>query len=335
MSKTKSDYSNLASKINTLYAKDLLKVEAALKTDISSDVSKVPEISEYLIDSGGKRLRPLLLIVASKLAGYEGGDDHISLGVVVEYIHAASLLHDDVVDGADTRRQIESTNRKFGNEASVLVGDYLFARAFELMIKLDDLSIAKALSTATKVLTEGELLQLSNIHNLATSEDQIIETIYRKTGALMEAAVEVGYRLGDNIDPDGIVNLRTYAKNIGIAFQLIDDTLDFTATTKKWGKPIGADLIEGKITIPILKGYVAASTQDKKFLHDAINSTVVNEETILQVKEILEKYGAFESTIALAKDYVREAKMALELFGDSIHKENLKMIGDYLVHRAI
>lgn len=316
------------------YRPELLRVEEELAAHFRSDVAMIPAVSGYLIAGGGKRVRPLLTIVSSRLAGYGGGGREIVMSVVAEYIHAATLLHDDVVDDADLRRGAASANIAYGNQASVLVGDFLFAKSFELMSDDGDIRIIQAMARATKNLAEGEVLQLYNTCNLETSEASYLDTIYRKTGALMEACCRVGALLG-GADETGQAALGAYGEKIGIAFQLVDDVLDFTADQAVWGKPVGADLAEGKVTLPLIRALAAGSEAEREAVSSAIDADKATPEQIGAVVTILDKYETLGQTMALARHYVAEAKEALAPFPPSPYLDTLAGIADYIVDRNI
>ncbi len=316
------------------YRPDLDRVETAIAERFYSDVALIPKVSGYLIGGGGKRIRPLLTIVSSRLCGYEGGGREVTLSVVAEYIHAATLLHDDVVDEADLRRGAASANVAFGNQASVLVGDFLFAKSFEMMSDDGDIRIIKAMARATKNLAEGEVLQLVNTCNLDTTESEYLDTIYRKTGALMEACCRVGALMGE-ADEATQEALGKYGASIGIAFQLVDDVLDWLGDQQTWGKPIGADLAEGKLTLPLIRGLATGNAEEKANIASAIKADEVTPETVSEITNTLQKYDTLGETMSLAREYVERAKKALGEFEPSHHLETLFGIADYIVQRDV
>ena len=295
----------------------------------------IPAISSYLIGGGGKRIRPLLVTATSRLCGYSGSTRHITLSVVAEYIHAATLLHDDVVDAADLRRGAASANIKFGNQASVLVGDFLFATSFKLMSEDSDTRIIDAMSSATRHLAEGEILQLVNTCNLENTEKAYMDTIFRKTGALMEACCRVGAILGGaNRETEEAV--ARYGKNIGIAFQLVDDALDFTGDESLWGKPLGADLAEGKVTLPLIKALASANQSEKETIRYVIESdNALEGDDVASVIAILSKYDSLDQTISIALAHIEDAKSSLARFEQSKHTEALCQIADYIAYRKV
>lgn len=321
--------------VTVRYAEDMARVEKDIQRHFSSDVALIPAVSGYLIGGGGKRIRPLLLIVSSRLCGYTGSTRQITNSVVAEYIHAATLLHDDVVDEADTRRGSASANAKFGNEASVLVGDFLFAKSFDLMSADGDIRVIRAMSTATKCLAEGEVLQLVNTCNLEVSNEAYMDTIYRKTGALIEACCRVGAMLG-GAQEERENALARYGKNIGVAFQLVDDALDYVGEAKSWGKPLGADLVDGKVTMPLIHALAAANERENTIIAEAIEQEGSASDKLGAVMPILEKRGSIIHTMDMARDYAEEAKSAIaSLFPPSDHLEALHYIAEYIVSRNV
>jgi len=316
------------------YAADLARVEEAIRTNFRSSVALIPDISAYLMGSGGKRIRPLLLIASSRLCGYSRGDLHIDMSVVVEYVHAATLLHDDVVDGSNLRRGAESANARFGNQASVLVGDFLFARSLELLAQSGDMKLVAAVARATKNLAEGEVLQLVNTANARTTKEIYLDTVYRKTGALIQACLEIGAILG-GAEPEPAKALGGYGRNVGIAFQLMDDALDYTATSEKWGKPVGGDFHEGKVTMPLIWAFANASEKERAFIAACMESGETGPAELAEAIFIMEKYGGIERTAETAREYVETAKRNLAGFTPSPHLDTLISLADYVVERRV
>lgn len=276
---------------------------------LDSDVGMIPAIGHYIVKSGGKRMRPLLCMLTSRLFGHQG-DKQIMLAMVIEFIHTASLLHDDVVDASDQRRGTPSVNHVWGNQASVLVGDFLFSRAFELSVESQDVAILALLARVTNLLAEGEVLQLSRSFHLEMTEAQCLEVIERKTAVLFSAATEIGARISNQSD-DVVQSLHEYGMCLGVAFQLIDDALDYSASSEAIGKPVGHDLEEGKITFPLiyamkhhapLQQLVASITEHGSYQGD--------ERT--QVRQMVEANGGVDHCVAEAKIYAKRAKDALE-----------------------
>ena len=316
------------------YKSDLDRVEKAIRENFQSDVAMIPAISGYLIGGGGKRIRPLLVIASSRLCGYTGATRHINMSVVVEYVHAATLLHDDVVDEADVRRGAASANVEFGNQASVLVGDFLFAKSFQLMSEDSDIRIIRAVSRATRNLAEGEVLQLVNTCNLETTEEAYLDTIYRKTGALMEACMNIGAILG-GVTKEKEDALASYGQDIGVAFQMVDDVLDYVGDAKAWGKPLGADLADGKVTLPLIRALGLADESEKKTIRKALEADDLPQEDLEATLGVLKKYDTLRYTMDLARKRVERAKLRLSIFEPSSHLSALCSIADYIVDREV
>ncbi|MED5578636.1 MAG: polyprenyl synthetase family protein [Nitrospinota bacterium] len=317
--------------INSLSA-DLEEVEKEIKKNFHSDVVLIPDVSEYLSSSGGKRIRPLLLLLSSRACGYKG-EKTIKHCCVVEFIHTATLLHDDVVDDADVRRGNPSANSKWGNEASVLVGDFLFAKSFELMSSEEDLRIMKTMSEACTLLSEGEVLQLINLYNVDVTEEEYLKVVYRKTAALIAASCKLGAILSGS--PDHIIEaLNTYGMNIGYSFQLIDDALDYMGDENKTGKKIGSDLLDGNITLPLLHLLLRVDGIRKERLKKIIlESDELHEENLNFILELMEECGSVSYTRNLARHYAEEAKSSLSVIERSEHLDSLKYMADFIVDR--
>lgn len=313
------------------YSEDMARVEKAMTNYFKSDVVLIPSVSSYLIGGGGKRIRPLLVIASSKMCGYAEGPSVIDYSVVVEYIHAATLLHDDVVDEADLRRGSLSANIKYGNQASVLVGDFLFAKSFQIMSDSNDMRVVESVSRATKCLAEGEVMQLVNTCNIETTEEMYMDTIFRKTGALIMSCCEIGAILG-GVSEEKADALKEYGKNIGIAFQLMDDVLDYTAKADKWGKPLGADLAEGKPTLPLIRAYGMADKAERALIGKALEGDN-SENFFKKVLAIINRYDALSYTIDQARSHAEEARLKLSVFEPSPHLNALADISNYIVDR--
>ncbi|GMT42006.1 MAG: octaprenyl diphosphate synthase [bacterium] len=321
--------------IASLLEGDLRAVETSIMKNFRSDVAMIPVISGYLTNGGGKRIRPMLVLLTSNLCGYGGGDAGITHSTVVEYIHAATLLHDDVVDSADERRGIPSANAKWGNGYAVLVGDFLFAKSFSLMADASQPEIIRAISAATRYLAEGEILQLIHNGDLELTEQKYFEIIFRKTGALITACCQIGAYLG-GVNDEKRRALERFGKNIGMAFQLTDDMLDFTSDRKTLGKPAGQDLVEGHITLPFIHAYKNASPHEREFFKETLKD---DESTLRRIDDItgfVEKNGGVEYARRLALRYVEEAKSELEEhFSPGIHLDALKGLAEYVINRAM
>jgi len=316
------------------YKDDLQRVEKGIADNFQTDVTIIPKVSSYLTAGGGKRIRPLLLIASAKLCGYTGASRYIKHSVVVEYIHTATLLHDDVVDEADMRRGGASANIKFGNQASVLVGDFLFAKSFQIMSEDNDIRVIQAVSRATRLLAEGEVLQLVNTMNTDITEKEYLETIYRKTGALIETCLIVGAILG-GAPKESELALAEYGRNIGLAFQLVDDALDYAGQAQTWGKPLGADISEGKITMPLIHALKLADKKEKEVIHKALETDKISKLHLEEVIEIMNRHKTLAYTMNQAREYVNMAKKLISGFPPSAGLTSLCAIADYIVDRDI
>jgi octaprenyl-diphosphate synthase len=314
---------------------DLNRVEEYIKKNYQSDVTLIPTISSYLSNGGGKRLRPILVLTTSKLCGYNGGDRHIRYSCVVEFIHAATLLHDDVVDGSDKRRGNPSVNVKWGNNASVLVGDYLFSESLYLMSEEGDVRIINLISDATKKLAEGEVKQLVNKYDLTITEEEYLDVVHRKTAALISACCGIGSILG-GVNSDKEKALISFGKNIGIAFQLIDDMLDYISSEVVIGKPVGKDLIEGKVTLPLIYLYREADEYERNELKEIISSNKITKKQLDRVISLMKSYGSMNYTINKAKIFIENAKNDIAHLRSTSPKQyfdTLMLLADYIVER--
>jgi octaprenyl-diphosphate synthase len=315
-----------------LIGEDLKNVERQFKKDLQSDVPLIRKVGEYVLSSGGKRIRPALLLLAANLCGYQG-DRHVPLASVIEFIHTATLLHDDVVDNANLRRGIASANTLWGNEASVLVGDFLFSKSFSLMVADGDLKILKVLSGATTIIAEGEVLQLVCTSDLDITVDRYIEVVKCKTAILLSAACQAGAILG-NSTSEREKALQDFGMDLGIAFQLMDDTLDYTASESQFGKSIGHDLEEGKITLPLIHTLEHCSSEERDLIAEVVDKDVLDDDDFTVVLELVERYGGIGHTIKEAQKYVANCKAHLDIFADSPAKSALVELADYVVTRV-
>ncbi len=317
--------------IQRLVKEDLERVETQFKKNLDSDVGLISKIGAHLLDSGGKRFRPMILILSTKLCGYEG-ERHIPLASVIEFIHTASLLHDDVVDDAELRRGNTSANALWGSEASVLVGDFLFSKSFSLMVRDGDLRILQVISDAATQLAEGEIQELINTSDLSLAEDRYIWIITRKTAALISAACQIGAILG-GVDREKEASLGDFGLNLGIAFQLVDDTLDYVSDEKEFGKTIGIDLRDGKMTLPLIHTLQKCTREEKSKLEDVLFSDPITHRDFLRVTEIIDRYGGTDYAIERAKSYVERAKNYLMGFDPSDAKSAILALADYVIDR--
>lgn len=315
-----------------LVADDMKRVNTLILSKTGSEVEMIPEVAKHLIDSGGKRLRPMITLAAAQMCGYEG-EGHITLASSVEFMHTATLLHDDVVDESDMRRGKLAARMLWGNEASVLVGDFLLGQAFRMMVEVGSLQALDILSHAATVIAEGEVLQLQTAKNLETTEDEYLEVIRSKTAALFAAAAEVGPIIAGK-DPAHINALRSYGNNLGLAFQLIDDALDYGGNAGDLGKNTGDDFREGKVTLPVLLAFRRGSDEERKFWHEAVVEGKTDEARLEQALEILVRHDAISDTVVRARHYAEMAKDALGTMPDSKHKDALIEVLEFCVSRA-
>ena len=315
-----------------LVAADMERVNQTILSRAASDVSMIPEVANHLISSGGKRLRPMLTLATAGLCGY-GGAGHIKLAASVEFMHTATLLHDDVVDESDMRRGKLAARMLWGNEASVLVGDFLLGQAFKMMVEVGSLACLDVLSTAAAVIAEGEVMQLSAAKDTETSEDDYLAVIRAKTAALFGAASEVGALLGQRPKPE-VAACRGYGLNLGIAFQLIDDALDYGGTSAKLGKNVGDDFREGKITLPIVLSFRRGTQKQREFWRRTLENGEIAEGDLETAIAMMHKHRALEDTIERARHYGAMARDALELFPPSPWKFALSDVVDFCVNRA-
>ena len=317
-----------------LVKKDLEAVEAALRENFKSDVVMIPKISRYLSEGGGKRIRPLLLLISSKLCGYNGGNRHINICCVVEFIHSATLLHDDVVDEANTRRGKPSANIKWGNEVSVLVGDYLFSKSFQLVAQDSDFKILATISEASRRLIEGEVLQLTHRKSIATTEENYYDMVRRKTAALMASCCQAGAILGKV--PEETENaLYRFGEDIGTAFQLIDDVLDYVSDNEKLGKPAHNDLREGHVTLPLIRLYSCANDEEKAFIEGVVIADDLVPEDAARILDLMEKYNAVEYAVEKAREFILRGKKAIADMPPSEYLDSLNAIADYIVESRV
>jgi len=310
---------------------DLEKVDEEFRKNLRSSVPIISAIGEHLLRSGGKRFRAKLLLLSAKLCGYSG-ESHVSMAGLIEFIHTATLLHDDVVDKAKLRRGMESANSKWGNEACVLVGDFLFTKCFTRMVESGNWKILHTISRATTIMAEGELEELIRTNDLSLDEETYLSIIARKTAYLISAATQIGAVLG-NASEEKENALAQFGMNVGIAFQLIDDNLDYTSNNS--GKKIGIDLQEGKITLPLIFTLRNSDEAERTFIRETVNSLSITEEAFSRVCEIIHRRRGVDYTLEKAREHVERAKAHLHLFPDSKEKEALTTLADYVVERRL
>ncbi len=323
------DPATLLAAIRAPVREDLAAVDHAIRTELASDVVLVNSIAEYIIGAGGKRLRPLLVVLAARAAGYTG-QHHASAAALVEFIHTATLLHDDVVDESSQRRGRDTANEVFGSTASVLVGDFLYSRAFQMMVKLDRMAIMAILADATNTIAAGEVLQLMNLRDPDTTEERYFEVIYRKTARLFEAGGEVAGVLA-GASPAVCSALATYGKHLGNAFQLVDDALDYRSDVGERGKNLGDDLAEGKPTLPLIHALRHATPVQQALIRQAIEFGGL--EYLDEITAMIESTGGLTYTARLAEDEALRASAALEGLPGSPYKEALLALARFAVIR--
>ena len=323
------DPATLLAAIRAPVREDLAAVDHAIRTELASDVVLVNSIAEYIIGAGGKRLRPLLVVLAARAAGYTG-QHHASAAALVEFIHTATLLHDDVVDESSQRRGRDTANEVFGSTASVLVGDFLYSRAFQMMVKLDRMAIMAILADATNTIAAGEVLQLMNLRDPDTTEERYFEVIYRKTARLFEAGGEVAGVLA-GASPAVCSALATYGKHLGNAFQLVDDALDYRSDVGERGKNLGDDLAEGKPTLPLIHALRHATPVQQALIRQAIEFGGL--EYLDEITAMIESTGGLTYTARLAEDEALRASAALEGLPGSPYKEALLSLARFAVIR--
>jgi octaprenyl-diphosphate synthase len=311
---------------------DLRIVNELIIKHMHSPVPLIPQLAGHLVAAGGKRLRPMLTLAAARMCGYRGGR-HQALAACVEFIHTATLLHDDVVDESDLRRGLATANAVWGNKASVLVGDFLFSRAFQLMVADGSLRVLEILSGASAVIAEGEVLQLVTSNDTDTSEQAYLEVIRCKTAALFAAACRIGAVVADRprVEEEA---LDSYGLNLGIAFQLIDDMLDYSAKQAELGKTVGDDFREGKVTLPVVLAFRRGDEGERRFWRRCIEQVEQSEEDLSHAIALLERHGALRDTVARARHYGAIARDAMGIFPDGPEKRGLLDVVDFCIERA-
>ena len=333
ISDTKSKAIDIQSVIS-LVSDDMTLVNKTIASNLDSDVALINQLGAYIVQAGGKRLRPVALLLAAKACNPEQPEttsDQTLLAAIVEFIHTATLLHDDVVDESEMRRGRETANEVFGNAASVLVGDYLYSRAFQMMVEVGSMRVMEILSRTTNQIAEGEVMQLINCGSAETTEAQYMETIQSKTAILFEAATQLGAVITKQASPVEDA-MAAYGLHLGTAFQLVDDILDYTADAEAMGKNVGDDLAEGKPTLPLINAIDRSEGDDKQLLENAI--TNASRENLDAVLAIIEKTGSLAYTARAAREQAKLAQAALEALPDSNYKVALSQLAEFSVERA-
>ncbi|MEJ1995216.1 MAG: polyprenyl synthetase family protein [Limibacillus sp.] len=318
--------------LRALVEDDLKRVNSTIVERMQSPVALIPQLAGHIVAAGGKRLRPVLTLASARLCGYEG-ERHVALAACVEFIHTATLLHDDVVDESDLRRGLKTANAVWGNKASVLVGDFLFSRAFQLMVADGSLKVLKILSDASADIAEGEVGQLMTANNTATGEKEYMDVICAKTAVLFAAAAEVGAVVAERPEAEEAA-LREYGMSLGIAFQLVDDVLDYSAEQAALGKSVGDDFREGKVTLPVVLAFQRGDEEEKAFWRRCIEEVEQEDADLAKAQALMKKHGTLEETMARAQEHAAAARRALSIFPDRPEKEALDLLAEFAVSRA-
>ncbi|MCR4269271.1 polyprenyl synthetase family protein [Nitratireductor sp. ZSWI3] len=315
-----------------LTAAEMARVNELILSKAGSDVDLIPELAKHLIDSGGKRLRPMVTLAAAQMFGYSG-EGHVKLATSVEFMHTATLLHDDVVDESDLRRGRKTARMIWGNQASVLVGDFLLGQAFRMMVDVGSLEALDILSGAACVIAEGEVMQLGVAKNLETTEDDYLAVIKAKTAALFSAAAEVGPVIAEASRNDRAA-LRSYGTNLGLAFQLVDDALDYGGKSSDLGKNVGDDFREGKVTLPVILAYRRGSAEERAFWTSAIEDAQCDDAALERAIGLMNKHGAIGDTIGRARHFGEIARDALAPLRQTPQKDALLDVIDFCISRV-
>lgn len=315
------------------YSDEMRQIEVHLDRYITSDVKLIPEVAHHLIDSGGKRFRPLLQLISSRLCGYSG-EHRFPLAASIEFIHTASLLHDDVIDEAVIRRGKTSANNVWGNAASVLVGDFLYSKAFKLLSEIGDIKIVQLMSKMTNIMSEGEVFQLMKCGDTSLTEAEYLSIVEKKTAVLISAACESGAVLG-GASPTRIEALEQYGYKIGMAFQITDDTLDYMAKEEDFGKSIGKDLEEGKMTLPLIYTLAKCTEAERDKTRTIIEKKDFSPDTIRDIFTLIQKTGGIDYSLNRAQQFIGEAKGGLKVFADNPGKDHLLAVAEYILSRKI
>lgn len=319
--------------LTDLVADDMKRVNETIIQRMHSPVALIPQLAGHLVAAGGKRLRPMLTLASARLCGYEQGENHIRLATCVEFIHTATLLHDDVVDESILRRGQASANALFGNKPSVLVGDFLFSRAFELMVEVGNLPVLGILSRASAIIAEGEVQQLITANDISTTEDAYREVISGKTAELFAAACKVGAEVANRPEAEAKA-LYDYGMALGLAFQIVDDCLDYSASQERLGKTVGDDFREGKITLPVILAIQKANSEERAFWTRTLEDLKQGDGDLKRAMDLMTRHGALAATAERAREYGTRAKAALEIFPHTPIRRALREIVDFCISRA-
>ena len=329
----KKEINNSYLGLKNLVGNKLDEVTQQIKYKLASEINLIHKMTDYHVKSGGKRIRPLLTLASAKLCGYKNGKRDVNLAACIELIHNATLLHDDVIDNSDLRRGIKTTNSIWGNQSSVLVGDYLFSRCFEMMVEDGSQEILKLLSSTSSRIAQGEVLQLEHKGEVDILEETYLNIINMKTATLFAAATKVGACLGDRSKKEKDA-LDSYGKNLGLAFQIADDTLDYFSTKKIFGKEIGKDFYEGKITLPLIIIFQRANSEERDFLKEIFKKKKRNEDDFSETLAIINKYKAIETSFKRAEHFVNVSYDSLGVFQNCEEKKILQNLTDFSLNRS-
>ncbi|MBF0158688.1 MAG: polyprenyl synthetase family protein [Magnetococcales bacterium] len=327
-----SSSSSVLERLHALIAPDLELTNSLIKQHLNAEVELIPTLGTHLINSGGKRLRPILLLVAAKMCGYQGQQQAL-LAAVIEFIHTATLLHDDVIDRSTTRRGQATANALWGDKAPILVGDFLFSRAFQLLVGHGDLHVLQIVADTCATISEGEVLQLVVSANLDTTEQQYMQVVASKTASLFSAAAQLGAVLSQRSAAEQ-QQLARYGLLLGTAYQVVDDALDYSTTRETLGKTIGDDFQEGKITLPLIHAYSQGSEQERTFWRQSIEQNQKTADSLARAIELIRSRGSLHYAMERAKQLTQQAQQALAIFPDSPEKEALWLLAGFAVDRS-
>ena len=314
-----------------LIGEDLRKVEKALEQQSVSSVEPINKIGNYLRQGGGKRVRPALVLLAGRFCGYQGHSAY-QLGAVVELIHSATLVHDDIVDNADTRRGRSSTNARWGNSMSVLAGDWLYMQAFRVALAERNLEILDRLIDLTQAMVEGEMIQLTLLADMGITEEQHLDLIYRKTALLFSTSMRLGAMVAGS-DESTEEQLEQYGRNLGMAFQLVDDLLDYSASAEQLGKPVGKDILEGKVTLPLILLLQRCRAEEAERISRVLQEKSYEALPWVELRNLMAEHGTMDDARSKARAYAEQAKACLDSFPDSIYKQALLSLPDFVLER--
>jgi len=315
------------------YKDDLQQVEKCINDNIISEIKLIPELAHHLIDSGGKRLRPLLLLICVRLCGYRA-ESRFPMATIMEFIHTATLLHDDVIDQASIRRGKTSANQIYGNAISILVGDFLSFKSFMLLTEIGNIDILKLISQMGNIMSEGEVFQLIKRGDINLTEEEYLTIIEKKTAILISAACATGAMMG-SASQEKIDALSQFGKNAGMAFQITDDILDYMARGEEFGKSIGKDLEEGKITLPLIFAIKQSTEEEKNKIKEIITRKKGSQKAAHEILRLIKKYNGIDSSLQRAAGYISEAKSQLSVFSDCPEKDHLNAVAEYILSRNI